>query len=200
MVSISLKTKKYFIAHPDVCCPLLALGSIQLMTGEPRPPVQRAPVTWREWGLWEQPIVANFDDVMDCFHSFVKRACGGEFVHWIQPLTSFSALFSQILYCLEITSFINICISHCLQILSNILRLIGKYGVGIFHLPVGHVLKIDCEQSRGRTTNVPQKGLEQPHRRYATQVSDATTLCTCIIDTFEGRIKVSYDQNSNNIP
>ena len=25
------------------------------MTGEPRPPVQRAPVTWREWGL--------------CFHS-----------------------------------------------------------------------------------------------------------------------------------
>ena len=22
------------------------------MTGEPRPPVQRAPVTWREWGLW----------------------------------------------------------------------------------------------------------------------------------------------------
>ena len=37
---------------PDVCCPLLALGSIQLMTGEP-PPVQRAPVTWREWGLWD---------------------------------------------------------------------------------------------------------------------------------------------------
>ena len=22
------------------------------MTGEPRHPVQRAPVTWREWGLW----------------------------------------------------------------------------------------------------------------------------------------------------
>ena len=52
----SLKTEKSFIAHPDACCALLALRSIQLMTGEPRPPVQRAPVTWREWGLcvWPQ--------------------------------------------------------------------------------------------------------------------------------------------------
>ena len=24
-------------------------------SGEPRPPVQRAPVTWREWGLWSTP-------------------------------------------------------------------------------------------------------------------------------------------------
>ena len=32
-----LKRKKSFIAHPDACCPLLALRSIQLMTGEPRP-------------------------------------------------------------------------------------------------------------------------------------------------------------------
>ena len=50
MLHISLKTEKYFIAHPDACCALLALRSSQLMTGEPRP-VQRAPVTWREWGL-----------------------------------------------------------------------------------------------------------------------------------------------------
>ena len=46
MLHISHKTEK-----SDTCCALLAL-SIQLMTGEPRPPVQRAPVTWREWGLW----------------------------------------------------------------------------------------------------------------------------------------------------
>ena len=37
LVSISLKTKKYYIAHPpDACCPLFALRSVQLMTGEPR--------------------------------------------------------------------------------------------------------------------------------------------------------------------
>ena len=52
-----LKRKNLLSPTPDACCPLLALGSIQLMTGEPRPPVQRAPVTWREWGLclW-QPV------------------------------------------------------------------------------------------------------------------------------------------------
>ena len=31
------KTEKYLIAHPDACCALLALRSIQPMTGEPRP-------------------------------------------------------------------------------------------------------------------------------------------------------------------
>ena len=48
-----LKRKNLLSPTPDACCALLALRSIQLMTGEPRPPVQRAPVTWREWGLWE---------------------------------------------------------------------------------------------------------------------------------------------------
>ena len=47
-----LKRKNLLSPTPDACCALLALRSIQLMTGEPRPPVQRAPVTWREWGLW----------------------------------------------------------------------------------------------------------------------------------------------------
>ena len=42
---------------PDACCALLALRSIQLMTGEPRPPVQRTPVTWHEWGLWFDPTL-----------------------------------------------------------------------------------------------------------------------------------------------
>ena len=37
LLHISLKAEKSFIAHPDACCPLLALRSIQLMTGEPRP-------------------------------------------------------------------------------------------------------------------------------------------------------------------
>ena len=46
-----LKRKNLLSPTPDACCALLALRSIQLMTGEPRPPVQRAPVTWREWGL-----------------------------------------------------------------------------------------------------------------------------------------------------
>ena len=47
-----LKRKNLLSPTPDACCALLALRSIQLMTGEPRPPVQRAPVTLREWGLW----------------------------------------------------------------------------------------------------------------------------------------------------
>ena len=47
-----LKRKNLLSPTPDACCALLTLRSIQLMTGEPRPPVQRAPVTWREWGLW----------------------------------------------------------------------------------------------------------------------------------------------------
>ena len=46
-----LKRKNLLSPTPDACCALSALRSIQLMTGEPRPPVQRAPVTWREWGL-----------------------------------------------------------------------------------------------------------------------------------------------------
>ena len=49
---ITLKRKNLLSPTPDACCALLALRSIQLMTGKPRPPVQRAPVTWREWGLW----------------------------------------------------------------------------------------------------------------------------------------------------
>ena len=49
-----LKRKNILSPTPDACCALLALRTIQLMTGEPRPPVQRAPVTWREWGLWPQ--------------------------------------------------------------------------------------------------------------------------------------------------
>ena len=47
-----LKRKNLLSPTLDACCALLALRNIQLMTGEPRPPVQRAPVTWREWGLW----------------------------------------------------------------------------------------------------------------------------------------------------
>ena len=38
MLHISLKMKKNLLSPtPDACCPLLALRSIQLMTGEPRP-------------------------------------------------------------------------------------------------------------------------------------------------------------------
>ena len=37
MVSISLKKKNILSPTPHACCPLLALSSIQLMTGEPRP-------------------------------------------------------------------------------------------------------------------------------------------------------------------
>ena len=50
-----LKRKNILPPTPDACCALLTLRSIQLMTGEPRPPVQRAPVTWCEWGLWFSP-------------------------------------------------------------------------------------------------------------------------------------------------
>ena len=58
MLHISLKTEKSFISHPwRLLHALLALRSIQLMTGELRPPVQRAPVTWREWGLWTCPWI-----------------------------------------------------------------------------------------------------------------------------------------------
>ena len=37
MLHMSLKMEKSFMAHRWCCCPLLALRSIQLMTGEPRP-------------------------------------------------------------------------------------------------------------------------------------------------------------------
>ena len=37
MLRISLKTEKKFSPIPDAYCPLLALRSIQLMTGEPQP-------------------------------------------------------------------------------------------------------------------------------------------------------------------
>ena len=58
-----LKRKNLLSPTPDACCALLALRSIQLMTDEPRPPVQRAPVTWREWGLcsrWISPCLWVF--------------------------------------------------------------------------------------------------------------------------------------------
>ena len=48
---------KIFYLPPWRLCALLALMSIQPMTGEPRPPVQLAPVTWREWGLCIQQSV-----------------------------------------------------------------------------------------------------------------------------------------------
>ena len=64
-----LKRKNLLSPTSDACCALLALRSIQLMTGEPRPPVQRAPVTWREWGLWIEV-------------SFVGRAPGPLYVLW----------------------------------------------------------------------------------------------------------------------
>ena len=54
-----LNKKNLLSPTPDACCALLALRNIQLMTGEPRPPVQRAPVTWREWGLWFHPPLSH---------------------------------------------------------------------------------------------------------------------------------------------
>ena len=52
IVSISLKTKKSFIAHP--WCLLSAVGLEEYSAHDWRAAtsVQRAPVTWREWGLW----------------------------------------------------------------------------------------------------------------------------------------------------
>ena len=60
MVSISLKTQKSFIAHP--CCLLSVVGLEEYSDHDWRAAtsVQRAPVTWREWGLWDRRLVWLF--------------------------------------------------------------------------------------------------------------------------------------------
>ena len=52
MVSISLKTKKSFIAHPWRLLSVVGLEKYSAHDWRAATSVQRAPVTWREWGLW----------------------------------------------------------------------------------------------------------------------------------------------------
>ena len=55
MVSISLKTKKSFIAHPWCLLSVAGLEEYSAHDWWAGTSVQRAPVTWREWGLWSRP-------------------------------------------------------------------------------------------------------------------------------------------------
>ena len=52
MVSISLKTEKSFIAHPWCLLSVVGLEEYSAHDWRAATSVQRAPVTWREWGLW----------------------------------------------------------------------------------------------------------------------------------------------------
>ena len=67
MVSISLKTNISFIAHP--WCLLFVVGLEEYSAHDWRAAtsVQRAPVTWHEWGLWfwEQPRTREIDRQTD---------------------------------------------------------------------------------------------------------------------------------------
>ena len=56
MVSISLKTKKSFIAHPWCLLSVVGLEKYSAHDWRAATSVQRAPVTWREWGLWSREL------------------------------------------------------------------------------------------------------------------------------------------------
>ena len=80
-----LKRKNLLSPIPDACCAMLALRSIQLMTGEPRPPVQRAPVTWREWGLLG---MTNTNPVIDHEAAIINSS----FSEWLLSVIVFTNL------------------------------------------------------------------------------------------------------------
>ena len=52
MVSISLKMKESFIAHPWWLLSVVGLEEYSAHDWRAATSVQRASVTWREWGLW----------------------------------------------------------------------------------------------------------------------------------------------------
>ena len=52
MVSISLKTKKSFIAQPWCLLSVVGLEEYSAHDWRAATSVHRAPVTWRKWGLW----------------------------------------------------------------------------------------------------------------------------------------------------
>ena len=59
MVSISLKTKKSFIAHPWCLLSVVGLEKYSAHDWRAATSVQRAPVTWREWGLCSQSLATS---------------------------------------------------------------------------------------------------------------------------------------------
>ena len=56
-----LKRKKSFIAHPWCLLPIVGLEEYSAHEWWAATSVQRAPVTWREWGLWYKPTVGLVD-------------------------------------------------------------------------------------------------------------------------------------------
>ena len=59
MVSISLKTKKSFIAHPWCLLSVVGLEEYSVHNWRPATSVQPAPVTWCEWGLWTEQMFCH---------------------------------------------------------------------------------------------------------------------------------------------
>ena len=49
---ITFKTEKSFIAHPWIQLSVVGLEEYSAYDWRAATSVQRAPVTWREWGLW----------------------------------------------------------------------------------------------------------------------------------------------------
>ena len=56
MLHISLKTEKSFIAHPWCLQSVVDLEEYPAHDWRAATSVQRAPVTWREWGLWAEVL------------------------------------------------------------------------------------------------------------------------------------------------
>ena len=64
MVSISIKTKKKsFITHPWCLLSVVGLEDYSAHDWRAASSVQRAPVTWREWGLWSESTLIVLNDI-----------------------------------------------------------------------------------------------------------------------------------------
>ena len=80
MVSISLKTKKSFIAHLWCMLSVVGLEEYSARDWRAATSVQRAPVTWRKWGLWVWPppkcIVPWWRHQMETFSALLALSAG----------------------------------------------------------------------------------------------------------------------------
>ena len=72
MLHILLKTEKSLSPTPDACCPLLALRSIQLMTGEPQPRYSVLQLLGESGACGKNTEVDEADRVLAVVHIFLK--------------------------------------------------------------------------------------------------------------------------------
>ena len=60
MLRILFNTKKSFIAHPWCLLSVVGLEEYSVHDWQAATSVQRAPVTWQEWGLWARLCIDIF--------------------------------------------------------------------------------------------------------------------------------------------